>query len=195
MKQLIKILLITLLTSWVMVSCLQSCQTQKHITSEKVITDSTAIKIKSDSIRILKNTVAQLEVVIHELKNSTVQFDTTDCPPTKIEIPEDCNTDELVAIINRLNNRVKIYADGTIEAEGRIRNANVLKELQEKLTATLKEKYDSLAIELQAEKQNVKKETVTKEKVVERKVMTGLAWWLIGFSFIGGILFSKKILS
>lgn len=73
-----------------------------------------------------------------------------------------------------VTNKVIVKADGSFEAEGRIRSLNIDKLREQSAKSYYQSKSDSLALELDKTKAELsRKETV---KVVEKKV-TVLPWW------------------
>lgn len=169
------------------------CRTHKEFIGEKKTYDSTVATGRADSVRMLLAEISRLENVIRQQQYGSVDFECPECPPTQLVVPEDCNVDSLVNALNSLKSIVRIYADGTFEAEGRLKSANFLQEIQKRTIETLERRKDSFALALEYEKKNVKKETVKVTETVEKRVMTGLAWWLIAAAFIAGFVLAWRI--
>jgi len=112
------------------------CTTQKHIVTAKTNIDSSVIRELQDSVRLLVTEKQGLEQKIHELEFGSVIFDSTRCP--QIHFPEGAammNKDSVQSLIDQLNesisgmnNKIKRYADGTIEVTGRLKSANYSKD-------------------------------------------------------------------
>lgn len=161
-----------------------SCTTTKHIATNRTTIDSTVLNEKSDSIRNLQIENQRLSQEIHELQYAGVVFDSARCPPSVINVPEDCNVDSLLMLLSIYQNKVKILADGTIEAQGKIKSAYYTKDKLSKVIAELQRVNDSLKVVKAKTETVVKTEVVTKEKKVKRSFLN--MWWLYLIFFIGG---------
>lgn len=175
-------MLLFLLTAIVVMAAL-SCGVSKNKSQSQTNTVSELLKEKNDSIRVLKNENNVLLQQIRELTYAGISFDTSDCPETSYVIPKDCNVDSILRILDRYRDQVKVYADGTIEINAKLKNITYTKERLESKIQMMQRTIDSLT--RLKEKVNVVTETktVTKDKIVKR----GGWWW--GF-FIGGLLFT-----
>lgn len=198
MKKHIPIVILTavvLLLGWFVLVTIPGCSTDKHIQKTEITKDSTVEKEQAEIIRYLQDHITHLESYVREMDYAGVVFDSTKCP--KITIPESCKDTTLRRLVDELNEaldiakkKVKIYADGTIEAEGNLKSASRTKEMQAHMIANLRTRVDSFAIALEAEKSNVKTKIVEKEKTVERKWLTGFWLWIL-FLVIGFVLGKK----
>jgi hypothetical protein len=81
------------------------------------------------------------------------------------------NADSLIGTMNSLKNRVKFFADGSFEAEGRLKNVTWLKTKLEESNRELRRSVDSLAKVKEKEKVITITRTIFKEKSVKRKMM------------------------
>jgi hypothetical protein len=162
-------LIIALLILAVFLWMLMGCNSQKHITRTSVTVDSTAIREKMDSIRMLTREVGRLEADIRELQYAGVVF-----------------IRDTISRVDTVTNTVTITKDGSIEAKGRIASAFVSKETMARITYQLQREKDSLATALQKEKQNVKKEQVVREVEKQVRFLPWFYWPLIIASFAFG---------
>lgn len=176
-----------------MVALFSSCSSSKNVTKERIVIDSSATKELQDSIRLLKTEVTRLEQTIKESEYATYEFDSTKCPQIVFPVGSAMlNKDSIQRLINDLNNginglnnKVKRYADGTIEITGRLKNVTQLKEKQSQLIAQQEKLIDSL-------KQVKQKETVSVNKEEEKKTVTKKTkflpdWWLFPLGMACGI--------
>lgn len=161
-----------------------SCTSTKNVATKHETIDSTAFNEKSDSIRNLRIENQRLTQEIHELQYAGVVFDSSRCPPSIINVPKDCNVDSILALLDMFKNKVKIYADGTIEAEGKLKSAYYSKDKLTKVIVELQRVNDSLRLVKAKTETIVKTDIITKEKKVKRSVFT--MWWLLLIGFIGG---------
>ena len=155
-----------------------SCTVKKSLTKSKILTDSTALHEKIDSIRLLKIVNEKLTAEIHEMQFAGVIFDSSRCPPAVINIPANCNADSVMKILESYKDKVKIYADGTIEAQGKLKSAYYSKDKLSQVISELKKENDSLALVKQKELVKV----VTDKQYITKKVKRSfsLIWLLIG---------------
>lgn len=167
-----------------------SCTTTKNITSDKQQYDYQLYQRLIDSNRVLREENARMEQELKEAEYATADFDSTDCPDIKIpDCPAMMNKDSvnrLVADLNGairgLNNKVKFYADGSIEYTGRLKQFKYANEKQSKTITELSNKIETLETRLAEAKKNVR--VVTEEKTLHKKV-TVFPWyfWLITGAF------------
>lgn len=159
-----------------------SCRTPKIITKEKVVIDSTAIH-QRDSIASLWAAESR---AMEEEKRLWAEYGVL------FEEEKPCDTvykkDSVILYADKKPNKVRVYADGSLEVEGAIRafNAQVSTYQKEKdsLVRTLqieKRVKDSLAVELS-------KKTVTTEKEYRSN---WLFWFLIGL-FSGAVIWHNR---
>lgn len=150
------------------IGCLSSCNVDKNV--QKVVVDSTALKIKEDSIHFLKKIVDKLEAEIREMEYSEIIFDT------------------VYVLGDTVVNTVIVREDGTIEATGKIKSLTITKD---KLTRIINEK--NLIIDsLSKVKQKERIEYKTTTKTVEKKVRFIPWWfWLIAATVLGFYLYEK----
>jgi hypothetical protein len=176
-----------------------SCTSTKHVTKAETKYDSTYVETLRDSIRVQAIEMARLELIIRENQFSSVTFDSTRCP--KIHFPAGAallNKDSIQILItdlnnaiSGLNNRVKVYADGTIEASGRLKQANYTKETLARTVMQLNRLIDSLRV-VNAEKK-VQIQTVTITREVRKKTSVFNLWWLISIGLVVGFIMGSKI--
>lgn len=160
-----------------------ACSTQKHIVSTKATVDSTAINEKDSIIRVLTQDNQRLTSEIHELQYAGVTFDTSGQHPVYIiEGEAACNVDSILALLHDANNKVKIYADGTIEANGRLKSAYYSKDKANRFIIELQRINDSLRAVKQKEEIRYITNTVTVDRQVKRSLLN--FWWLFMIGFI-----------
>jgi hypothetical protein len=177
----VKFILIAVLIAAIIFALSLGCATNKHIISTTNNKDSSAIIEKMDSIRVLKQENERLTSEIHELQYAGVVFDSSRCPPSIITIDKNCNVDSILAILDEYKNKVKVYADGTIEAQGRLKSAYYSKDKLTTFIIELQRINDSLKLAKQKEIVKVITETKTVDRAVKRKFMTGWYMWLLFF--------------
>lgn len=162
-----------------------SCTTTKEVvkTVTNTVTDSTAVRQRDSLYERIGLNILKHEEEIKALKNTGIVF--SDCDTVIID--ESCNVDSILTVLAKVRNKVKILADGSIEAEGRIRsaysNSESLRqynfELEQKVTE-LSQVKDSLAVEL---------EKVTATKTTTKDVDRGFpVFWSVLFLIIGFLL-------
>lgn len=175
---------------------LAGCTSTKQVAKQTKTVDSSYIKQLEESVRVLQSENSHLSSEIHELLFNSVEFDSTNCPPTQIIIDERCNADSIRAILEAdFSNEVKIHADGTIEAKGQLRRASASLQKIQQVIAEQSRTIDSL----RSLKQEEKIRTITKTEYKDKYVKTSFLsqWWLFpaGMLFMFVILYRKKILS
>ncbi len=165
-----------------------SCSSEKKLLREKSKTDSSTISNLQTENRVLKTENTRLESELRQAQYAGVIFDSTPCPPVNpiINVDDRCNVDSvrnaLQAYYGSLfESRVKVYADGTIEARGRLKSASYTLLMQQRLISEKNIRIDSFASALASEKKNVKTVTVTVEKYKKR----AYPWWLL---FVGIVI-------
>lgn len=159
---------------------ISSCSTTKEVvkTVTNTVTDSTAVHQRDSLHKVVASERLKHEEEIKTIKSTGIVF--SDCDTVIID--SSCNVDSIMAVLKATRNKVKILADGSIEAEGRIRSAYSNNEslrqynfeLEQKVTE-LSQVKDSLAVEL---------EKVTAVKVTTKDVKRGFPWlwFLVGLA-------------
>lgn len=171
------------------VSCRSTKDTHKNIET----VDITKVRDLIDSFELYKSEYLKLSAEIRELQYSGVVFDSSRCPPPVINVPKDCNVDSILQLLSMLRDKVKIFSDGTIEAEGKLKSAYYSKDKLNRVITELQRINDSLRVVKQ--KENIK----YVEKIVEvdkKKKSTFLnQWWLFPAGFITClfVVYRKKI--
>ena len=199
MKNKLKLTLIITVAIILIVAVLSSCKTSRQFSSVTNNSDSLEIAIKSDSIRFLTLELFKVTEKIKELESTGVTFDPTKCPDIpEIPIPVNCDADSLKAALTKANsliaklnaynqnlsNKVKIYADGTIEYEGKISAANYTKSKQQEYITEQRREIDSLkkVIVSTLSQNSQSDETVNKTS----KTKVGVPLLLFALCFVGG---------
>jgi len=170
-----------------------SCKTSKHITTSVATVDSSVLKEKIDSLHLLITELYRLQSEIKELQYAGVVFDSSQCPPTQFVIDKNCNVDSIMRILDSYRNRVKILADGTIEAEGKLKSAFYTKDKLTRTIAELQRTIDSLHNVKQAEKIDYKQKIVTVYREVKRSFFS--QWWMWLIVFVAGCYIDRIGLS
>lgn len=160
------------------------CSTTKDISKSEQTTNQLQEKI--DSIHYLNSELATLTSTIIELQYAGVTFDSSRCPPSIINVPQNCNVDSILALLSVEKNKVKIYANGTIEAEGKLKSAYYSKDKLTQFIQSLQKQVDSLRL--------VKDKTqyITATKTVTKHKETRPLWWLYVVFFAGGFVWAKQ---
>lgn len=169
------------------------CGTEKKLLREKSKTDSSTISNLQTENRSLKQENTRLESELRQAQYAGVIFDSTPCPPVNtpaIVVDGRCNVDSVKQALQAFygslfESRVKVYADGTIEARGRLKSANYTLLMQQRIIAEKDSRIDSFATALASEKKNVK----TVDVVVEKEKKRSWPWLLFIFCFLAGIAF------
>lgn len=162
---------------------LSSCTSTKQTTSNKSEYDMQLQQRLIDSNRVLREDNIRLLQELKEAEYATAEFDSTQCPKIVIpSCPAMLNADsvnrlvyDLNAAITGLHNKVKFYADGSIEYSGRLKQFKYANEKQSKTISELSSKTDSLSLALAEAKKNVR--VVTEEKTLYKKT-TVFPWYL-----------------
>lgn len=170
---------------------LASCTSTKQVSKQTTTVDSSYIKELESWNKMLITENERLNVENHELQYNSVEFDSTDCPPTQIIIDERCNVDSITAVLrDQFASTVKIHADGTIEAKGRLVRANASMQKLQKFVFEQSRTIDSLKKVKQKETVKTVTKTEYKDKYVKRSFMTG--WWLWLLFFLAGVFVGVK---
>lgn len=175
---------ILVLLGLVLLMVLYGCNSNRHINKTTDTTLSEILKEKEDSIRLLINETNSLQAFIHELVFGGVVFDSSGCPPATVVVPPNCKLDSILSVLDLYKDKVKIYADGTIEAEGKLKSAYYTKNLLSKTIEQQKKTIDSLVQVKQKELVSEITNTVTVQKDTKWKV--GTNWWIWLIFFIAG---------
>jgi cell division protein FtsL len=148
----------------------------KHFNKSKTFVDSSYIHELESRLRSLSIENEHLQKTINELQYSSVVFETDTSCNEELRaalIKAGINADSLIGTMNSLKNKVKFYADGSFEAEGKLKNATFQKNKVQELNYQLKKENDSLS-EVKQKVIAVKTaRTILKEKTVKKKT-----WWL-----------------
>jgi len=162
---------------------LYSCTTVKEVTKTVSVVDSSAIKTRDSLLSVVNQMIVTHNQELRELRNTGIIFD-NDCDTIFLDQLIGCNIDSLIKIIRSQKNKIKILADGSIEAEGKIKSVRSNMEKTEKqtdqllfLNTKLLRVRDSLAYELS------KKDTA-QVKNVKRGWWS---WWFLFFFILGNI--------
>lgn len=167
----------------VLLMCILGCSVNKNKTQTNTQTVSQLLKEKEDSLRVLRSENELLMQQIRELTYAGITFDTSDCPETSYVIPKDCNVDSILRILDRYRDQVKLYADGTIEINAKLKGITYTKERLENKIQQIERSFDSLLKVKQKENYYTVTKTVTKEKEVKR----GFHWlWALLIGIVIG---------
>jgi hypothetical protein len=173
------------------------CSTQKHINTSSASYDSSYVQNLEHDLQTMMEEKSRLESQLHEAEFTTVTFDSTRCP--QITFPVNCDNDsirnlvnQLNAAINGLNNRIKVYSDGSIEYSGKLNSYKFSKDVQSNIIASQENRITQLEHSLDSSNAHVRTETKTVDKVVKKKFMPGFAFWLYLVAFILGCVFWWK---
>lgn len=163
----------------------------KTVINEK--SDSSYIHELESKLDVKDKEIAHLETRITELQYSSVVFETDTSCNEEMRVAllrAGVNADSLIGTMNSLKNRVKYFADGSFEAEGRLKNVTIQKSRLEQTIYDLKKEKDSLLQVKQKEKVVVKTETIFKEKTKE--VKRGKLIFLTLLPLIFGLIIGTK---
>lgn len=171
-----------------------SCRSTKNIE-----TSSNQVSLKenkeSDSLRnVINDLKIRHEKELKEAAKTGVVFDERDCPP--VVIPESCPKDSLVKLIaalykqiSSMSNKIKINADGSIEAEGKIKSAYSDKEKLEKENTELALRNEEQARLIQKQQTEFEALQKQKSKAVTR---SSFPWILLLISLSVGLIIEYK---
>lgn len=180
------------------VAAFTGCNATKKVSTTKQTYDSSTINILKDSVRNLKKEVQTLKQTISEKGSVDVVFDNTVCPPCpEVNIPKDLNTignDSLINLVANLNdaiafynsyskgleNKVKIFADGSKEYSGKLKSYKQSDEKKQEIINNLIRESDSLRGILEQKNSIVAKVTETKKLEVEVIVFPWYFWLITG---------------
>jgi hypothetical protein len=146
--------------------CLTGCRTIKEVTKTVTLIDSSSVAERDSLTQVVAEMKVKHESELRESQYASVIFDT---------------------LHDTVINKIIIREDGSIEAVGRIKAANVSKEKMARLYNELQVRYDSLTHVKNKVETKVVTSTVTKDKYVKRS----FAWWLFLIVFAGGWIFGK----
>jgi hypothetical protein len=135
---------------------MSACTTSKHVTSAKLNIDSTAIKaearVRDSMVHVQEVIIESYNKMISDLTTSGVTFE--DCPPcmdrdSVLSLLDSAGRTRYLLIeqeakIRDLTRKVKINADGSLEAEGRIKSAMMSKSRTENELRAMERRNDSL---------------------------------------------------
>jgi hypothetical protein len=196
MKKGVTIIDCLMLFALLLMILLASCTSTKQVVKQTTSIDSSYIKQLEESVRVLQSENSHLSSEIHEMLFNSVEFDSTNCPPTQIIIDERCNADSIRAILEAdFSNEVKIHANGTIEAKGQLRRASASLQKIQQVIAEQSRTIDSL----RSLKQHETVRTITKTEYKDKYVKTSFLsqWWLFpaGMLCMALIFYRKKVKS
>ncbi len=163
-----------------------SCNTVKKTSSDKKEFNYSLQQKRIDSIRVLVEENTRLQQELKEAEYATAEFDSTKCPKIVFPAcPDFINADSINRLVNDLNNaieglnnKVKFYADGSIEYTGRLKQFKYANEKQSITIANLKKVVDSLTAKRSEKNESAR---VVTEYKTEYKKVTVFPWyfWLI----------------
>lgn len=173
-----------------------SCTSEKKLLREKSKTDSSTISNLQTENRSLKQENTRLESELKQAQYAGVVFDTTPCPPVNplaIIVDEHCNVDSVKAALESyysglFQSKVKVYADGRIEAQGRLKSANYTLLMQQRIIAERDTRIDSFATALATEKKKEKTATGNVDKYKKR----AYPWWLLFVGIVIGCILWQR---
>lgn len=171
---------------------LSACSTSKKTVHKEEINRDSIFQKQIDSLlQVQKETVIIYEKKWEEARKNKVEFDNP-CP-TMPNIDSSCNKDSLVQVIRAqdqllqsMDNEVRLNADGSINAKGRIKYLNTEWTRSEQEKSFWQQKYDSLNKVHSEEKVQVVERVVTKDKQVTRWQLSLL---FILIAFVAGCFF------
>lgn len=163
----IKELTINFLIALSFVLAVHGCTTSKNVVKTDVRIDSTKVQELSDSIRYLMNENHKLSTTISELTYGGIVFDT-------------------LHIHDTITNTVIVRPDGTIEANGRIKELKFSVSRQKQIIENLTRMVDSLKVLKEKVKTETKYVSVTKDKT---KKTTMFPWYLLVIAAATGLVF------
>lgn len=174
-----------------------SCKVTKDVATEKIIVDSSYKRKFDSSIAVNSRMKSSYERQITDLKKNKVQFQK--CPPCPaVHIDSTCNKDSMVKIIRQLEaivasqkQKIKINADGSIEAEGQI--ASISADMQK-----IESENHRLDMELAIKKQytdSLEQQVTHLKQASQSHTKRSLLnfWWLLVIGLVGGWVIRSKI--
>lgn len=154
-----------------MAALFAGCRGPKETTTSSTVTKAETTQQDERAQKILEQSriISEQARRIQELQSGAVFFEpeTSPCPDTKPAT-------------------VEILPGGGIKATGKIKSATVTNNKLQQDYSTLKQSYDSLALEKLKSDKNVKIQTVEKEKQVIKKVIPGFIYFLLLLAFLVG---------
>ena len=174
------------------------CTHSKKTFETRNLKDSTNETTMEDSLQLMKSELNRLQQLLEQQQYLSVQFDSTRCP--KIVFPVGTamlNKDSIQQLVNELNNaidglqnRLEVNSDGSVIAEGRLKEAKYSNRKLLKALSEWEKKYDSLSKTKKQEKQQVITETVVKTEKSKTSFMN--FWWLFFLGIPVGALLVLK---
>lgn len=188
-------IIITTIIAVSMILTLMSCGVHKNTTTTRGTTDSLVEREREKFLHQRSELIQMHEKELKEARSNTVTFeDAIPCPDVVIDAG--CNDDSLVKIIRQLEarlrdakNTIRMNADGSIDAQGRIRSANATADKWSREVDSLGRRNDSLVKENENLKAQVSKKQVTSHTV---KTRININWLLLAIAFVAGCLFWKN---
>lgn len=175
-----------------------SCHTSRSISTDHSTVDSVS-KSKYDSLnRVHEKTVAEFQSFKHDSTTTDVIFDNDPCPNLDslrliLDSAGKANLDKFISSteeqIRVLKNKLKVNADGSFEAEGRIKSYRTTNEKINQENVRLSHERDSLN-RLVKEKEDQLSKTADSKKTVVKK--TFIPWWLWGLIILLGVLWLNE---
>ena len=174
------------------------CSHSKNTFQASERNDSSRVLTLEDSLRLVISERNRLQQLYNEQQYLSVQFDSTRCP--KIVFPSGTamlNKDSIQQLVTDLNNaieglqnKLQINADGSVLAEGRLKDARYSHQKLLKIISEWQRKYDSLSRVKKEDKQQVITETVVKTEKTKTSFLN--FWWLFFCGIpVGAILVLK----
>jgi hypothetical protein len=190
-------IILTAVVSCMIIGCLCSCTSTKEVNKTVETVDSSYIKNLERKIAEQEITISNYEQQVKENQLNSVDFnmgcDTVFNTIVEEIINSGCpkeRVDSFLTAIKRLQNKVKILADGSIEAEGNIDKATSSKERFEKTLATVIKEKNLLITELEQVKAELIKTKEAKEKSSKKKFLN--QWWLFPAGIVVGFYICLK---
>ena len=176
---------------------LGGCTSTKQVNKSTEQVDSSYIKSVEKRLEESGKTIQQYEQQIKELQYATVNFN-SDCDTVINNIIEQVTNsgcpqariDSFVAILSKLKSRVKVLSDGSIEAEGNLKNVSVSKEKLQQVTSLLMQEKTKLLLENENLQAEIKRLTEVKSKTSKKKFLN--QWWLFPAGMLAGIALVKR---
>lgn len=170
---------------------LGGCTSTKQVNKSTEQVDSSYIKSVEKRLEESGKTIQQYEQQIKELQYATVNFN-SDCDTVINNIIEQVTNsgcpqariDSFVAILSKLKSRVKVLSDGSIEAEGNLKNVSVSKEKLQQVTSLLMQEKTKLLLENENLQAEIKRLTEVKSKTSKKKFLN--QWWLFPAGIVVG---------
>ncbi len=153
-----------------------SCSSMKKSQGyTKDVYDSLYAAELEQRIKVLEIENGELTSRVNELEFLGVDFNPNcDSILKNALLKAGCNTDSINAILIAYKSKIKVYADGSMEAEGFIRSLKHSKQKNEEIISRYQHEIDSLKEVKQREINHLQTVTVTKTVTKKR----GIYWWL-----------------